>query len=668
MCGIFGFVNNNPINLPKRSLKKELDRLFVLAQSRGKEAAGLALNNKQNIAIYKAPLPAKQLIKLKSYQNFIDEQLKKTINSALGQARLATHGFQAKNDNNQPTISQNFVAVHNGIITNHQELWSKNHKKNCPESDTQVLLDYLQKTFNKNNDFIFSLQNLYQNIEGSASLIIANNFNQEICISTNTGSLYWMNMPDLGAYFFASESWMLKNFIKKVYPNHNSKKIKIKQLKPQKAIIFTENKKKKRIINLNKKVKNPKQQIKNKVEISRKIIDSSPNDIPMDHRLNNLYSINNDFKKIKKHHFPTEKIKKIHRCSRCILPSTTPFISFDKNGVCNYCHDHKKISYKGIKELRKIVAPFRKKNGQADCLIAFSGGRDSSYGLHFLKKELGMNPIAYTYDWGMVTDIARRNQARIVSKLGVEHIIISADITQKRQHIQEHIKAWLKKPELGMVPLFMEGDKQCEFYADQLMKKYDLELMFFCRGNEFEKEEFKAGHCGIRDADPDGVIHHLSLKNKIRIAAYYLSQYIKNPAYINISLLDTMLAFFATYIQKHQYLFLWHYVPWNEQQIIKTLKNEYNWESSDETLSTWRTDDGSSAFYNYIYYTVQGFTENDSFRSRQIREKLIDRSTALELVNEENAPRYKALKWYFDQVGLDGHKVLTQVDRISKFY
>jgi hypothetical protein len=252
--------------------------------------------------------------------------------------------------------------------------------------------------------------------------------------------------------------------------------------------------------------------------------------------------------------------------------------------------------------------------------------------------------------------------------LGVEHIIISADITQKRQHIKKHIQAWLKRPELGMVPLFMEGDKQCEFYADQLMKKYDLDLMFFCRGNEFEKEEFKAGHCGIRDADPDGVIHHLSFKNKLRIAAYYLSQYIKNPAYINISLLDTMLAFFATYIQKHQYLFLWHYVPWHEEEIIKTLKNEYNWESSDETLSTWRTDDGSSAFYNYIYYTVQGFTENDSFRSRQIREKLIDRSTALKLVNQENSPRYKALKWYFDQVGLDGNKVLTQVDQISKFY
>ena len=50
---------------------------------------------------------------------------------------------------------------------------------------------------------------------------------------------------------------------------------------------------------------------------------------------------------------------------------------------------------------------------------------------------MGLNPIAYTYDWGMVTDIARRNQARLVGKLGVEHIIVSADITLKRNNIRK---------------------------------------------------------------------------------------------------------------------------------------------------------------------------------------------------------------------------------------
>ena len=70
-----------------------------------------------------------------------------------------------------------------------------------------------------------------------------------------------------------------------------------------------------------------------------------------------------------------------------------------------------------------------------------------------------MNPIAFTYDWGLVTDLARRNCARICGKLGVEHIIRTPNIAKKRKFVRQNIEAWLKKPELGMIPLFMAGDK-----------------------------------------------------------------------------------------------------------------------------------------------------------------------------------------------------------------
>jgi hypothetical protein len=200
------------------------------------------------------------------------------------------------------------------------------------------------------------------------------------------------------------------------------------------------------------------------------------------------------------------------------------------------------------------------------------------------------------------------------------------------------------------------------------MKKYKLDLMFFFRGNELERDEFKTGHCGVKDADPGGVIHHLEPLKKIKLLSFYAGQYFTNPAYFNSSFFDTSLGFFATYIQPHDYLFLWHYIKWDEHTIVNTLKTKYGWETPTETKATWRTDDGTSAFYNYIYYQGQGYTENDSFRSRQIREGLIDRATALELVYEENKPRYEALQWYFDMVGLDGHQVLTVVDNMKKMY
>ena len=97
-----------------------------------------------------------------------------------------------------------------------------------------------------------------------------------------------------------------------------------------------------------------------------------------------------------------------------------------------------------------------------------------------------MNPVAFTYDWGMVTDLARRNCARVCGKLGVEHIIRSADITAKRRYVRKNIEAWLKRPELGMVTLFMAGDKEFYSHARQLREETGIKLVIFCTGNMIE--------------------------------------------------------------------------------------------------------------------------------------------------------------------------------------
>lgn len=355
-------------------------------------------------------------------------------------------------------------------------------------------------------------------------------------------------------------------------------------------------------------------------------------------------------------------------CKKCILPETMPLIQFDANGICNYCHNHQKIHYQGRDALEKELAPFRSKHGEPDCIIAFSGGRDSAYGLHYLKKELGMNPIAFTYDWGMATDIARRNQARMVGKLGVEHIIVAADIDKKRRNIRKNIEAWLKRPHLGAVTLFMAGDKQCEYYVTKIARQNRIKKVIFCRGNELENEEFKWGYCGITNGSPGGVLHDLSPAGKIKLLTFFAKQYLLNPAYINISVWDTLFAYWVAYMMPLDFTYLWHYIPWDENTIVSTLRREYGWETEPDSTQTWRTDDGTSPFYNYIYHSIAGFTENDTFRSNQIREGLMTRDEAFRLVREENKPRPKALKWYFDAVGLDQEKVLTAIDAIPKQY
>ena len=128
----------------------------------------------------------------------------------------------------------------------------------------------------------------------------------------------------------------------------------------------------------------------------------------------------NNFSITRRHLLPEKKYSKLEkkllsytkpvlvRCTKCLLPHTMPFIKFDSNGVCNYCLNYyKKNKPRNILELKKIVKKFKNGNNN-DCIVPFSGGRDSSFGLHLIVKELELNPITYTYDWGMTSDIGRK--------------------------------------------------------------------------------------------------------------------------------------------------------------------------------------------------------------------------------------------------------------------
>ena len=188
----------------------------------------------------------------------------------------------------------------------------------------------------------------------------------------------------------------------------------------------------------------------------------------------------------------------------------------NEKGVCNFCKEGPPVKKENRASLEVLLAEIRSNNGNPDCIVALSGGRDSCYGLHVIKKELGLNPIAYTYDWAMVTDEARRNCSKICESLGVEHIIRSADILDKRYNIRLNIQAWLKRPQLGMIPLFMAGDKQFFHYATEVSKQTNIPLVIFCGGNNLEITRFKTGFCGVQDKSVNTMVS-LDLIGKIKL-------------------------------------------------------------------------------------------------------------------------------------------------------
>lgn len=117
------------------------------------------------------------------------------------------------------------------------------------------------------------------------------------------------------------------------------------------------------------------------------------------------------------------------QCKRCVLDTTSKAITFDEQGICNYCHAFDKQMKKFItidKDLRKrnldeMVNYVKKvgKNNKYDCILGLSGGVDSTY-MAYLAKQLGLRPMAVHFDNGWNSETAVKNIENIVSKLQLD--------------------------------------------------------------------------------------------------------------------------------------------------------------------------------------------------------------------------------------------------------
>jgi glutamine---fructose-6-phosphate transaminase (isomerizing) len=677
MCGIYGVVVKKDSDYSNDFLRKSLKSLAKLSETRGKDSSGLcALNYKNNnFEIIKGPIPANQLLKRTKVKDTINTVFSKenddNLKLAFGHARLVTNGSQLEESNNQPIIKDDIICVHNGIVVNVDELW-KEHADLIRENeiDSEVIPALIRMELNNGNSLVSSVVKTVDKVFGTASIALTFTDLNKFVLATNNGSLYVLH-NNVDIIYFASERAMLKGLIKKMSLEEKIGDYDFFQLKSNSLFVIDIEKFSLKMTSfknvLSKQVEN--EFLINKKSVSVFLEKSYKKEMSTVLDLNKIHlnpEADSDQKILI---YPIDKIKKLQRCTKCILPETFPFIEYDEKGECNYCKNYKlKHHERPIEELRALVEPYRSKDGSPDCLVPFSGGRDSMYVMHIIKKELGLNPIAFTYDWGMVTDLARRNIARICGKLGVENIIVAADIHWKRANIGKNIKAWLKKPELGMIPLFMAGDKFFFYYANKVKKQTNIKLNIWGI-NDLENTDFKTGFAGLEPQFDKEKIYSLTSKNKLNLFSFVGKNIMQSPGYINQSMLDSLGSFASRYlVSKSDYYHLFDYIRWDEETIESTIINEYDWEISVDTKSTWRIGDGTASFYNYIYTLVAGFSENDTFRSNQIREGMITRKKALELVYKENMPRYNSLKWYLNIIGLDFKEVIQKVNKMDQLY
>ncbi|MES2691174.1 MAG: N-acetyl sugar amidotransferase, partial [Bacteroidota bacterium] len=174
-------------------------------------------------------------------------------------------------------------------------------------------------------------------------------------------------------------------------------------------------------------------------------------------------------------------------CTRCIYDSETPGISFNEEGVCNYCiqvdrleHDYQTGKPEGLKKLEEIIGQIKQegKNKKYDCVVGVSGGTDSSF---LLKQALewGLRPLAVHYDNTYNTAIATENIRKVTSKLKVD---LSTYVTDNKE-ADDIFRSFL----LAGVPEF---DASTDIAFAQVLRKTasKYRIKYILEGHSFKAE------------------------------------------------------------------------------------------------------------------------------------------------------------------------------------
>ena len=601
MCGIFGSLSKSKVDL------RLINTLANYSARRGKDSSGYMYYTSGNLAIVRADLPIKET--LKNFQIPI-------TNFVAGHSRLITNG----QSDNQPILRNGIVIIHNGIIVNEKEIWAKIDKVPIFEIDSEILAGFTEYCLENGDELETIAKKLLKECEGVVSAVIALPHLGKLLLLSNNGSLYVGKNQD--SVFFCSEK----------FPLLKIKCDEVVQVKEFMVFDFSPS--------------TPK--------VTKNLTKERSNLIP-------ALSLTK-----KTSHLLDYEMLELKRCCKCILPETMPFIEFDAEGICNYCRNYKiRNAPKPLSDLEEVLEKYMDQNGQVRCVFPFSGGRDSSFGLHLAVKQLNLRPIAYTYDWGMVTDLGRRNISRMCGKLGVENIVIAANIEWKRSNIRKNLLAWLKAPNLGMLSMLTAGDKHFFRHIESVKRETGISLNLWSV-NPLEVTHFKTGFMGIPPDFDSARVYQSGIPKQVHYQKKRLGLMLQSPGYFNLSIFDTLSGeYFRSKKKKLDYFHLFDFYKWDEAEIDSTLEL-YDWEKAPDTSTTWRIGDGTAAFYNYVTHRVAGFSENDTFRSNQIREGQITREEALVLTGLENQPRYQNLRWYLEVLNMPFKETLEQINKIKR--
>lgn len=330
-------------------------------------------------------------------------------------------------------------------------------------------------------------------------------------------------------------------------------------------------------------------------------------------------------------------------CTRCVMPETAESLIFDAAGSCSVCrqvdYKHSQIDWEARgKEFDRILDMHRGKYDY-DCIVPFSGGKDSTYTLWYLVKVKKLNPLVVRFDHGFLRPTVQENSHRTFRTLGVDvhHFTPNFQVVRKLMfeslrrrgdfcwHCHTGIFSYPMWVSLWQnIPLLIWGEPTAEYASFYTYEEIE----------EVDERRFNAFvNLGINAEDmvgmlDDSVSDFPVTKRELKPYTYPPSDALKKNGTKSI-LLGT-------------------YIPWDVKKQVQVIKDELGWkgdqvEGVPPEYDYEKIECFMQGVRDYIKFLKRGFGRTTHLASIDVRNGRLTRERAQELVEEFDGRRPAAL-------------------------
>lgn len=339
-------------------------------------------------------------------------------------------------------------------------------------------------------------------------------------------------------------------------------------------------------------------------------------------------------------------------CVRCCLPNSEEGTSFDEMGMCPSCQSSEQKMHinwaEQEKGLRIILADAKRRAKGYEILVPISGGKDSAFQLHVLKKVYGMKILACTFSHNWFSETGKFNLWNILEKINVDHILFTPNRELVNRIARESLyqigdACWHCHSGVGAFPL-------------QVAVKYKVPLIVW--GESLAERDGRATYKNPVKYDREYFTKVSARKYPEEMANERSGLTLKDMLPFELPSQEEIEAAGVSGIHLGDYLF------WDEQRQTEFLKREYGWRE-DYVEGTYKgyksVECVMPGVHDYCKFVKRGFGRTTDHASDDVRMGLMTREEAFEMIKKLDGERPDALDEYLRITGFteeEFHRVL----------